>query len=298
MLLHLGTMRFFDPSRLPESITYISGFGVLESEGLAGLVTLLRREIAAHRATTAGLPILIGAVVLLVAGLPGRRQRDAGWRDRPWLIGAAGLLGALLAGVLSGPSASWADDKPVGPGAKPPPSAYPHPVRDPAPVSAAIDREIDRQLHHARWAPRVNISARTGRHVDRLVPALETALDGWGERVPTARLNAFAISDICSPRRHRVQTSARSAADSFVHALFLIATPPKQSVLHRHVETTGCANTSPRDGLPASLGRALSGARSPPAMMRPDFGNQANRAALSINVRGRESRRVGNPRRA
>ena len=34
-----------------------------------------------------------------------------------------------------------------------------------------LDREIDRQLHTARWAPRVNISARTGRHVDRLVPA-------------------------------------------------------------------------------------------------------------------------------
>jgi hypothetical protein len=53
--------------------------------------------LLAHRATTAGLPMLIGAVLLLVAGLPTRRQRDEGWRDRPWLIGAAGLLGALLA---------------------------------------------------------------------------------------------------------------------------------------------------------------------------------------------------------
>src|SRR6202034_805897 len=30
-----------------------------------------------------------------------------------------------------------------------------------------LDREIDRQLHTARWAPRVNISAATGWHVDR-----------------------------------------------------------------------------------------------------------------------------------
>ncbi|HJP70878.1 MAG TPA: hypothetical protein VJ975_04100 [Candidatus Limnocylindria bacterium] len=53
--------------------------------------------LLAHRATTAGLPMLIGAVLLLVAGLPTARQRAAGWRDRPWLIAAAGVLGALLA---------------------------------------------------------------------------------------------------------------------------------------------------------------------------------------------------------
>ena len=56
---------------------------------------------------------------------------------------------------------------------------------------AQLDREIDRQLHTARWAPRVNISARTGRHVDRLVPAIELALDSWETRVPTGRLNAW-----------------------------------------------------------------------------------------------------------
>ena len=50
-----------------------------------------------HRATTAGLPMLVGAVLLLVAGLPTARARAAGWNDRPVLIGLAGLLGALLA---------------------------------------------------------------------------------------------------------------------------------------------------------------------------------------------------------
>ena len=54
-----------------------------------------------------------------------------------------------------------------------------------------LDREIDRQLHTARWAPRVNISAATGWHVDRLVPGLETALAGWETRVPTGQLNAW-----------------------------------------------------------------------------------------------------------
>jgi len=54
-----------------------------------------------------------------------------------------------------------------------------------------LEREIDRQLHTARWAPRVNISAATGWHVDRLVPALELALAGWETRVPTGRLNGW-----------------------------------------------------------------------------------------------------------
>lgn len=50
-----------------------------------------------HRATVAGLPMLAGVVLLLVAGLPAARKRRAGWRDRPLLIGLAGLLGAMLA---------------------------------------------------------------------------------------------------------------------------------------------------------------------------------------------------------
>jgi GTP-binding protein len=61
-----------------------------------------------------------------------------------------------------------------------------------------LDREIDRQLHTARWAPRVNISAATGWHVERLVPALETALESWETRVPTGRLNAWLAALIAA----------------------------------------------------------------------------------------------------
>jgi GTP-binding protein len=54
-----------------------------------------------------------------------------------------------------------------------------------------LEKEIDRQLVRTPWALRVNISARTGRHVDRLAPAIEQALESWGTRVPTSRLNQF-----------------------------------------------------------------------------------------------------------
>jgi GTP-binding protein len=54
-----------------------------------------------------------------------------------------------------------------------------------------LDREIDRDLVRVQWAPRVNITARTGWHVDRLVPALDAAIEGWETRVPTGALNSF-----------------------------------------------------------------------------------------------------------
>jgi hypothetical protein len=59
--------------------------------------SVMSTGLLAHRATTAGLPILVGAILLLVAALPTARQRSAGWRDRPRLLVAAGALGALLA---------------------------------------------------------------------------------------------------------------------------------------------------------------------------------------------------------
>jgi circadian clock protein KaiC len=61
MLQNLGTMRFFDMSCLPEQISYISGFGIMEAEGLPGLVTTLRREIAARKVTVLILDGLVAA---------------------------------------------------------------------------------------------------------------------------------------------------------------------------------------------------------------------------------------------
>ncbi len=54
-----------------------------------------------------------------------------------------------------------------------------------------LEREIEQDLAHVSWAPRVNISANTGRHLEKLVPALETALASWDTRIPTGKLNAF-----------------------------------------------------------------------------------------------------------
>ncbi len=54
-----------------------------------------------------------------------------------------------------------------------------------------LEREYERELVQVQWAPRINITARTGWHIDRLIPALDAALAGWETRVSTGALNAF-----------------------------------------------------------------------------------------------------------
>ena len=54
-----------------------------------------------------------------------------------------------------------------------------------------LEREIERDLVQLTWAPRINFTARTGWHVDRLVPAIDKALEGWETRIGTGALNTF-----------------------------------------------------------------------------------------------------------
>ncbi len=67
-----------------------------------------------------------------------------------------------------------------------------------------LEREIERDLVQITWAPRVNISALTGRHTNRLVPALEKALASWDTRISTARLNSF-LGEVVAAHPHPVR---------------------------------------------------------------------------------------------
>ncbi len=67
-----------------------------------------------------------------------------------------------------------------------------------------LEREIERDLVQVQWAPRVNVSAKTGRHMEKLVPAIETALQGWETRIPTARLNAF-LGELVAAHPHPIR---------------------------------------------------------------------------------------------
>jgi GTP-binding protein len=67
-----------------------------------------------------------------------------------------------------------------------------------------LEREIEQDLAHVAWAPRVNISARTGRHLEKLVPALELALQSWDTRVPTGKFNAL-LAELTAEHPHPVR---------------------------------------------------------------------------------------------
>ena len=63
MLQHLGGMAFFDASVIPDRLTYLNGLRALHDDGLKGLLTLLRREVAAR-----------GASVLVLDGVVSARR--------------------------------------------------------------------------------------------------------------------------------------------------------------------------------------------------------------------------------
>ncbi|MFI5955926.1 ribosome biogenesis GTPase Der [Cryptosporangium sp. NPDC051539] len=104
-----------------------------------------------------------------------------------------------------------------------------------------LDREIDRDLQRVRWAPRINVSARTRRAVDKLAPMLHTALEGWEQRIPTGRLNSW-LAELVAAHPHPVRggkqtrilfaTQAGSKPPRFV----LFTTGPVDVAYQRYIE--------------------------------------------------------------
>jgi circadian clock protein KaiC len=70
MFAHLQRMAFFDASVIPERLYYLGGFSALESQGLEGLLTLIRGAIQKQRAT-----------LLVVDGLVSAQESSPSERD-------------------------------------------------------------------------------------------------------------------------------------------------------------------------------------------------------------------------
>jgi GTP-binding protein len=68
-----------------------------------------------------------------------------------------------------------------------------------------LERSIDRDLAPWAWAPRVNLSALTGRRIDRLAPALDQALASWERRIPTGQLNSF-LGELVAAKPHPLRS--------------------------------------------------------------------------------------------
>src|SRR5205823_4033669 len=54
-----------------------------------------------------------------------------------------------------------------------------------------LEKEVARDLARVAWAPRINVSAKTGRAVDKVAAALRTSLSSWDRRISTGRLNTW-----------------------------------------------------------------------------------------------------------
>ncbi|MDO4259581.1 MAG: ribosome biogenesis GTPase Der [Actinomycetaceae bacterium] len=68
----------------------------------------------------------------------------------------------------------------------------------------ALRKELERELVQVQWAPRINLSAKTRWHTNRITRALDAALEGWETRVPTGRLNAF-LGQLVAAHPHPVR---------------------------------------------------------------------------------------------
>lgn len=54
-----------------------------------------------------------------------------------------------------------------------------------------LERDIEQQLAHIPWVRRINISAKTGRALQKLEPYMEEALENWDKRITTGQLNTW-----------------------------------------------------------------------------------------------------------
>lgn len=69
---------------------------------------------------------------------------------------------------------------------------------------AQLDRDIERELVQMPWVERINISAKTGWHTNRLTRAMVKALDSWDKRVTTSKLNS-TLGELVAANPHPVR---------------------------------------------------------------------------------------------
>ncbi len=133
-----------------------------------------------------------------------------------------------------------------------------------------LEREVDRELARVTWATRVNLSALTGRGVNRIAPALESALASWEKRVPTATLNQWlrtTVDRTPPPPRGGKAPKIRYATQADIR-------PPRFLIF-----STGFLEAGYRRFLERKL--------------REDFGFEGSPVEVSVRVKAKSERGTG-----
>ncbi|MBT1178810.1 bifunctional cytidylate kinase/GTPase Der [Bifidobacterium vespertilionis] len=131
-----------------------------------------------------------------------------------------------------------------------------------------LERLWKTEFERVTWAQRVNLSAKTGWHTNRLANAMRQALDSWDKRVPTGKLNAF-LGRIQGEHPHPLRGGKQPR--------ILFATQASNRPPRFVVFATGFLEHGYRRFLERSL--------------REEFGFEGSPIQISVNVREKKKRK-------
>lgn len=131
-----------------------------------------------------------------------------------------------------------------------------------------LERLWATEFDRVTWAQRVNLSAKTGWHTNRLAGAMRKALDSWDQRVPTGKLNAFL---------GRVQAAHPHPIRGGKQPRILFATQASNRPPRFVIFATGFLEHGYRRFLERSL--------------REEFGFEGTPIQISVNIREKKRRK-------
>ncbi|NMM99744.1 ribosome-associated GTPase EngA [Bifidobacterium sp. DSM 109958] len=131
-----------------------------------------------------------------------------------------------------------------------------------------LERLWKTEFERVTWAQRVNLSAKTGWHTNRLANAMRQALESWDQRVPTGKLNAF-LGRIQSEHPHPLRGGKQPR--------ILFATQASNRPPRFVIFATGFLEHGYRRFLERSL--------------REEFGFEGTPIQISVNIREKKKRR-------
>ncbi|HEX5660471.1 MAG TPA: ATPase domain-containing protein, partial [Polyangiales bacterium] len=108
MLFNIGQLSFFEPTRIPDQIAYLSAYTVFEQSGLKGLSEMLRRETRAGDASL----LIVDGLVATEESLPSRNDFKKFVHDMQIHASMQGSTVVLLSSVgahASGPEHTMVD---------------------------------------------------------------------------------------------------------------------------------------------------------------------------------------------
>ena len=124
------------------------------------------------------------------------------------------------------------------------------------------------EFDRVTWAQRVNLSAKTGWHTNRLAKAMREALESWDKRVPTGKLNAF-LGQLQSAHPHPLRGGKQPR---ILFATQASTRPPRFVIF-----ATGFLEHGYRRFIERSL--------------REEFGFEGSPIQISVNIREKKKRK-------